>query len=151
MAWFGQGRSTIEWQEYRDDILFYKWPETQIKDGAHLIVRPGQKAIFYANGVVGAVFEQQGNFDIFSEIVPFYSALKGWLELRGDSGMRAEVYFVNSKELLLPWGTRQRIMIPTPEVPTGIPVGCNGNLIVEFRDYQKFIEQVAGVKESLPG
>ena len=148
MAWFGQGRSTIEWQEYRDDILFYKWPETQIKDGAHLIVRPGQKAIFYANGVVGAVFEQQGNFDIFSEIVPFYSALKGWLELRGDSGMRAEVYFVNSKELLLPWGTRQRIMIPTPEVPTGIPVGCNGNLIVEFRDYQKFIEQVAGVKES---
>ena len=53
MAWFGQGRSTIEWQEYRDDILFYKWPETQIKDGAHLIVRPGQKAIFYADGVVG--------------------------------------------------------------------------------------------------
>ncbi|MDF2613272.1 MAG: hypothetical protein K0S71_1058 [Clostridia bacterium] len=62
--------------------------------------------------------------------------------------MRAEVYFVNSKELLLSWGTRQRIMIPTPEVPSGIPVGCNGNMIVEFRDYQKFIEKVAGVKES---
>lgn len=62
--------------------------------------------------------------------------------------MRAEVYFINSKELMLAWGTRQRIMIPTPEVPSGIPVGCNGNMIVEFRDYQKFIEKVAGVKES---
>lgn len=148
MAWFGQGRSTIEWEEYRDDVLFYKWPETEIKDGSHLILRPGQKAIFYADGVVGAVFEQQGNFDIFSEIVPFFSTLKGWLELRGDTGMRAEIYFVNCKELVLPWGTRQRIMIPTPEVPTGIPVGCNGNLIIEFRDYQRFINQVAGIKNT---
>lgn len=60
--------------------------------------------------------------------------------------MRAEVYFVNAKELLIPWGTRSRIMIPSPEVPSGIPVGCNGNLIVEFRDYLTFIKKVAGVK-----
>ena len=78
--------------------------------------------------------------------MPFFSTLKGWLSLRGDSGLRAEVYFVNAKELTLPWGTRQRIMIPTPEVPSGIPVGCNGNLVIEFRDYQTFINKVAGVK-----
>lgn len=148
MAWFGQGKDTIEWQEFRDDVLFYKWPANEVKKGAHLIVRPGQKAIFYADGVVGAVFEKQGNFDIMSDIVPFFSTLKGWLALRGDTGMRAEVYFVNSKELMLPWGTRQRIMIPTPEVPSGIPVGCNGNLIITFKDYQKFIEKVAGVKDT---
>lgn len=146
MAWFGQGKDTIEWEEFRDDVLFYKWPANEIKKGAHLIIRPGQKAVFYADGVVGAVFEKQGNFDIATDIVPFSSTLKGWFSLRGDSGMRAEVYFVNAKELMLPWGTRQRIMIPTPEVPSGIPVGCNGNLIVEFRDYQLFIDKVAGVK-----
>ena len=148
MAWFGQGKDTIEWEEFRDDVLFYKWPAKEIKRGSRLIIRPGQKAIFYSDGIVGAVFENQGNFDIYTDIVPFFSTLKGWLSLRGDSGMRAEVYFVNAKELTLPWGTRQRIMIPTPEVPTGVPVGCNGNLVLEFRDYQTFINKVAGVKET---
>lgn len=148
MAWFGQGKDTIEWEEFRDDVLFYKWPAKEIKRGARLILRPGQKAIFYSDGIVGAVFENPGNFDIYTDIVPFFSTLKGWFSLRGDSGMRAEVYFVNAKELTLPWGTRQRIMIPTPEVPTGIPVGCNGNLILEFRDYQTFINKVAGVRET---
>ena len=148
MAWFGQGKDTIEWEEFRDDVLFYKWPGKEIKKGAHLILRPGQKAIFYADGEVGAVFEREGNFDIASEIVPFFSTLKGWFSLRGDSGMRAEVYFVNAKQLLLNWGTRQRVMIPTPQVPAGIPVGCNGNLVVAFRDYQRFIQTVAGVRST---
>lgn len=49
---------------------------------------------------------------------------------------------------MLKWGTRQRIMIPTQEVPSGIPVGCNGNLIVEFRDYVQFINKIAGVKST---
>ena len=146
MSWFGQGKDTIEWEEFRDDVLFYKWPSKEIKHGSRLIVRPGQKAIFYCDGIVGAVFEEQGNFDIYTDIIPFFSTLNGWLSLYGDSGLRAEVYFVNTKELTLPWGTRQRIMIPTPEVPSGIPVGCNGNLIIEFRDYQTFINKVAGVK-----
>lgn len=148
MAWFGQGRDTIEWEEYRDDVLFYKWPAKEIKQGARLIVRPGQKAIFYADGVVGEIFEGQGSFDIMSQIVPFSSTLQGWMALRGDSGMRAEVYFVNAKELTLPWGTRQQIMIPVPQALAGIPIGCNGNLIITFRDYQKFIEKVAGVKDT---
>lgn len=148
MAWFGQGKDTIEWQEFRDDVLFYKWKGKEIKKGSKLIIRSGQKAIFYANGVVEGIFEDPGNFDIASEIVPFLSTLKGVFQLRGDSGLRAEVYFVNAKELLLPWGTRQRIMIPTPEVPSGIPVGCNGNMIIEFRDYLRFIEQVAGIRQT---
>lgn len=83
-----------------------------------------------------------------TEITPFLSSLKGFFQLRGDTGMRAEVYFVNAKELLLTWGTRQRIMIPSPEVPSGIPIGCNGNLVVEFRDYLTFIKKVAGVKST---
>lgn len=146
MAFFGQGKDTIEWLEYRDDVLFYKWQNNEIKRGSRLIIRPGQHAIFYANGAIEGIFKDQGNFDIETEITPFLSTLKGWFQLRGDTGMRAEVYFVNAKELLLKWGTRQRIMIPTPEVPSGIPIGMNGNMIIEFRDYLAFIEKVAGVK-----
>lgn len=148
MAWFGQGKDTIEWDEFRDDVLFYKWPKAEVKKGSKLIIRPGQKAIFFANGKIEGIFEEPGSYDIASEIVPFLSTLKGVFELRGDSGMRAEVYFVNSKELTMSWGTRQRLMIPTPEVPAGIPVGCNGNLVIVFRDYQTFIDKVAGIKDT---
>ncbi|MDR2940097.1 MAG: SPFH domain-containing protein [Clostridiales bacterium] len=148
MAWFGQGKDTIEWDEFRDDVLFYKWPSSEIKKGAKLIIRQGQHAIFFADGRIEGLFKDPGSFDIVTEITPFLSTLKGWFALRGDTGMRAEVYFVNAKELLLPWGTRQRIMIPAPEVPSGIPVGCNGNLIIEFRDYLTFIMKIAGVKST---
>ncbi len=148
MAWFGQGKDTIEWEEFRDDVLFYKWPAKEIKKGSKLVIRQGQHAVFYADGRIEGVFKEPGNFDIVTQIEPFLSTLKGWFSLRGDTGMRAEVYFVNAKELLLPWGTRQRIMIPSPEVPSGIPIGCNGNLIIEFRDYLTFIAKIAGVKST---
>lgn len=148
MVWFGLGKDTIEWEEFRDDVLFYKWPEDEIKKGSKLVIRHGQKAIFYANGVVEGVFEEPGRYDIVSQIVPFLSTLSGWIQLRGDTGLRAEVYFVNAKQLLLPWGTRQRIMIPTQEIPSGIPVGCNGNLVIEFRDYLSFITNIAGIKST---
>jgi membrane protease subunit (stomatin/prohibitin family) len=148
MAWFGQGKDTIEWEEFRDDVLFYKWPANEIKKGSKLVIRTGQNAIFYANGVIDGIFKDEGNFDVETQITPFLSTMKGVFSLRSDTGMRAEVYFVNAKQLLLPWGTRQRIMIPTPEVPSGIPVGCHGNLVVEFRDYLTFIKKVAGVKST---
>jgi membrane protease subunit (stomatin/prohibitin family) len=146
MAWLGQGKDTIEWEEFRDDVLFYKWPAKEIKKGARLVIRSGQNAIFYSNGAIEGIFQDEGNFDIVTQITPFLSTLKGVFSLRGDTGLRAEVYFVNAKEPLLPWGTRQRIMIPTPEAPAGIPVGCNGNLTITFRDYVTFIKKVAGVK-----
>jgi len=148
MAWLGQGKDTVEWEEFRDDVLFYKWPAKELKKGSRLIIRSGQNAIFYSNAAIEGIFKDEGNFDIATQITPFLSTLKGVFSLRGDSGLRAEVYFVNAKELLLPWGTRQRIMIPTPETPSGIPVGCNGNLTIEFRDYVTFIRKVAGVKST---
>ncbi len=148
MALFNQRKDTIEWQEYRQDVLFYKWKNDEIKRGSVLVIRSGQKAIFYAGGRIEGVFETPGTFDIETQIVPFLSSLKGFFTLKKDTGMRAEVYFVNAKELLMNWGTRQRIMIPTTEVPSGIPVGMNGNLVVEFRDYLAFIDKIAGVRHT---
>ena len=148
MGLFSQRKDTIEWEEYRDDVLFFKWGNNEIKRGSKLIIRAGQKAIFYYNGAIEGVFENAGSYDIDTEIVPFLTSLKNIFELKKDSQLRTDIYFVNSKELLLNWGTRQRIMIPTTEVPSGIPVGMNGNLVIEFRDYLKFIEKVAGVRRT---
>lgn len=38
--------NVVEWEEYRDDVIFYKWNNSEIKKGSCLIIRPGQDAIF---------------------------------------------------------------------------------------------------------
>ena len=138
----------MEWIEYRPDVLFYKWKNREIKKGSRLVIRAGQKAIFYSGGRIHGIFENEGTYDIDTQIIPFLTHINAALHLRSDTGERAEVYFVNSKELTLNWGTTQRIMIPTPEVPSGIPVGMNGNMVIYFRDYLAFISKVAGVRDS---
>ena len=53
MGLFNQKKDTVEWIEYRPDVLFYKWKNRVIKKGSRLVIRAGQKAIFYSGG--GAV------------------------------------------------------------------------------------------------
>lgn len=89
----GQLANVVEWQEYRDDVLFWKWTNQEIKKGSKLIIRQGQDAVFMFNGKVEGVFKDEGSFDIESEIVPFLSSLKGfkfWFQQRNES--RSIVY-----------------------------------------------------------
>ena len=73
MGLFGnQFANVVEWEEYRDDILFWKWSNQEIKKGSRLIIRPGQDAIFLYNGKVEGIFTDEGSFDIESEIIPFF-------------------------------------------------------------------------------
>lgn len=50
----GQMANVVEWQEYRDDIIFWKWRNDEIKKGSRLVIRPGQDAIFMYNGKVAS-------------------------------------------------------------------------------------------------
>ena len=72
----GQFSSVVEWKEYSDDIIFWKFPSSEIKKGSRLIIRPGQDAIFMYNGRIEGIFREEGNFDISSDIIPFLSTLK---------------------------------------------------------------------------
>ena len=42
--------NVVEWQEEREDVIFWKWTNNEIKKGSRLIIRPGQDAIFLNNG-----------------------------------------------------------------------------------------------------
>ncbi|MGB9945419.1 SPFH domain-containing protein, partial [Bacillus subtilis] len=98
MSFFrNQLANVVEWEEFRDDMIFYKWNNREIKKGSRLIIRPGQDAVFLNNGRVEGVFQDDGDYDIESEIIPFLSTLKGF-KFGFNSGMRAEVLFVNTKE-----------------------------------------------------
>ena len=91
--------NVVEWQETRDDVMFWKWNNDEIKKGSRLIIRPGQDAIFMYNGKVEGIFEDEGSFDIESQIIPFLSSLKGF-KFGFNSGIRAEVLFINTKMIL---------------------------------------------------
>ncbi|WP_404337765.1 SPFH domain-containing protein [Planococcus rifietoensis] len=148
MAFFGnQFSDVVEWEEFRDDMIFWKWTNKEIKKGSRLIIRPGQDAIFLNNGKVEGIFEQEGEYDIVSEIVPFLSTLKGF-RFGFNSGMRVEVLFVNTKEFTVKWGTKSPINIPAPQLPGGMPIRANGTFHFKVNDYVNLIDKVAGVKDS---
>ena len=105
-----QFANVVEWEEYREDILFWKWTNREIKKGSRLIIKPGQDAIFMYNGKIEGIFKDEGSFDIESQIIPFLSTLKG-IKFGFNSGIRAEVLFINTKEFTIKWGTKQAIKI----------------------------------------
>jgi len=142
----GQFANVVEWQEFRDDMLFWKWSNKEIKKGSRLIIRPGQDAIFLYNGKVEGLFRDDGSYDIESEIIPFLSSLKGF-KFGFNSGLRAEVLFINTKEVLVKWGTRNPVLIPAPGLPGGMPIRSFGTFSCKVADYDALIEKVAGIKQ----
>lgn len=142
----GQLANVVEWEEFRDDMIFWKWTNREIKKGSKLIIRPGQDAIFMNSGRVEGIFKDDGEYDIESQIIPFLSTLKGF-KFGFNSGMRAEVLFVNTKEFQVKWGTKNAINIPAPNMPGGLPIRANGTFTFKVNDYITLIDKIAGVKQ----
>lgn len=148
MSFFkNQFANVVEWEEFRDDMIFWKWSNREIKKGSKLLIRSGQDAIFIHNGKIEGIFEEEGEYSIESDIVPFLSTLKGF-KFGFNSGMRVEVLFVNTKEFTVRWGTQNPILIPTPQLPGGMPIRANGTFNFKVNDYVTLIDKIAGVKNS---
>ena len=141
-----QFANVVEWEEFRDDMIFWKWTNKEIKKGSKLIIRPGQDAIFLYNGKIEGIFEDEGEYDIESQITPFLSTLKGF-KFGFNTGMRAEVLFVNTKEFTVKWGTKNAINIPTTQLPGGMPIRANGTFNFKVDDYIRLIDKIAGVRQ----
>lgn len=141
-----QMANVVEWEEYRDDCIFWKWTNREIKKGSRLIIRAGQDAIFMYNGRIEGIFKDEGSFDIESDIIPFLSTLKGF-KFGFNSGIRAEVLFVNTKEFTVKWGTKNPIAIPTRSLPGGMPIRAFGTFNFKVDDYLCLIDKVAGIKQ----
>ena len=106
----------IEWLDNTRDTLVWRFPryQNEIKNGAQLIVRPGQVAIFVHRGELADVFEP-GSYRLTTDNLPILSTLQGW-KYGFDSPFRSEVYFVNTRQITdLKWGTPNPIMLRDPE------------------------------------
>ncbi len=143
----GQFANVVEWNEHRDDIIFHKWSNNEIKKGSKLILRAGQDAIFMYNGKIEGVFKDEGEYNIETDIIPFLSTLKGF-KFGFNSGLRAEVLFVNTKEFTEKWGTKNPVVLAAPQLnlPGGLPIRAFGNYSFKVDDYITLIDKLAGVK-----
>ncbi|GMU36341.1 MAG: SPFH domain-containing protein [Phycisphaerae bacterium] len=106
----------VEWVDHTRDTLVWRFPRyhNQIKNGAELIVRPGQCAIFVHRGKLADVFEP-GHYALTTQNLPILSTLQGWKH-GFDSPFKSEVYFVNTAQVTdLKWGTPNPIMLRDPD------------------------------------
>lgn len=106
----------IEWIDDTRNTLVWRFPryQNEIKNGAQLIVRPGQMAIFVHRGQVADVFEP-GNYELKTDNLPILSTIMGW-KYGFNSPFRSEVYFVSTRQITdLKWGTPNPIMLRDPE------------------------------------
>ena len=145
MGVFDQFANVVEWEEFRDDVIFWKWSNKELKKSSRLIIRPGQDAIFLYNGRIEGVFTDEGNYELESQIIPFLSTLKGF-KFGFNSGLRAEVLFVNTKEFTVKWGTKSSVLIPTPGMPGGLPIRAFGTFQMKVSDYVALMDKIAGLK-----
>lgn len=102
----------IEWVDDSRHTLVWRFPRyhNEIKNGAQLIVRPGQVAVFVHRGELADVFEP-GHYTLTTDNLPIFSTLAGW-KYGFNSPFRAEVYFVNTRQITdLKWGTPNPIMM----------------------------------------
>jgi membrane protease subunit (stomatin/prohibitin family) len=102
----------IEWVDDSQHTMVWRFPRyhNQIKNGANLIVRPGQQAVFVHRGEIADVFEP-GHYELKTDNMPLLSTLSGWKH-GFDSPFKAEVYFVSTKQITdLKWGTPNPIML----------------------------------------
>ncbi len=102
----------IEWIDDSRHTLVWRFPrfQNEIKNGAQLIVRPGQMAVFVHRGQIADVFEP-GNYQLTTDNLPILSTLQGWKH-GFNSPFRSEVYFVSTRQITdLKWGTPNPVML----------------------------------------
>ncbi len=142
-----QFSNVVEWSEPGEGVLFYKWQNQEIKKGSKLIIRPGQDAIFMYNGVVEGIFEEEGSYDIESDILPFLTTLKSF-KFGFNTPLRAEVLFINTKELLVKWGTKNAINLPAAGLPGGMPIRAFGTFNCRIAEHSVVIDKLAGIRQT---
>jgi len=142
-----QFSNVVEWNDGGDGVLFWKWQNQEIKKGSKLIVRPGQDAIFLYNGRVEGIFEDEGSFDMESDIIPFLTTLKSF-KFGFNTPLRAEVLFINTREQLVKWGTKNAINLPAPGLPGGMPIRAFGTFSCKIAEHDVLIDKLAGIRQT---
>jgi membrane protease subunit (stomatin/prohibitin family) len=136
----------IQWTDDSQDTLVWRFPryENEIKNGAQLIVRESQVAVFVLQGQIADVF-QPGTHTLVTQNLPILSTLAGW-KYGFESPFKAEVYFVSTRTFTdRKWGTQNPIMMRDPEFGP-VRVRAFGAFAVKVKDASIFVKNIAGTE-----
>ena len=134
----------IEWLDDSGNTILYRFPvyQQEIKNGAQLIVRESQTAVFVFEGQVADVFTP-GRYTIDGGNTPILSKLGAW-KFGFNSPMKSEVYFVNTKQFTdMKWGTANPIMLRDADFGI-VRLRAFGAYSLRVADPSGFIKEVAG-------
>src|SRR5215213_1257718 len=134
----------IEWLDPSQNTLLYRFPVAgqEIKNGAQLIVRESQAAVFVFEGQVADVFTP-GRYTIEGGNTPILSKLGAWKH-GFNSPIKSEVYFVNTKQFTdMKWGTSNPIMLRDADFGI-VRLRAFGAYSLRVADPGTFIKEIAG-------
>ena len=137
----------IQWVEAEPGILAYRYPmeDMEIQNGAQLVVRESQKAMFVNEGAVADVFEP-GTHTLTTRTLPILTNLNNWDKLF-ESPFKSDVYFFSLREQIdQKWGTPEPVTIRDKEF--GV-IRLRGNGVYSYRlaDLERFWKNISGTTE----
>jgi membrane protease subunit (stomatin/prohibitin family) len=138
----------IQWTEEADGTLAWRFPMAgmEIQNGAQLVVRESQLAVFVNEGKVADVFGP-GTHKLSTQTLPVLTYLKNWDKLF-ESPFKSDVYFFSTRlQVDQKWGTPQPITIRDADFGA-VRLRAFGNYTFRIADPKLFHTEISGTRES---
>jgi membrane protease subunit (stomatin/prohibitin family) len=136
----------IQWTEDGDDALAWRFPmaDMEIQQGAQLIVRDTQAAVFVHDGVAADVFGP-GRHTIRTPNIPLLTDLRHWTK-RFESPFKSDVYFFSTRlRLNQTWGTAAPVTLRDAEFGA-VQVRAHGIYSYRIAVPRLFFQRVSGTR-----
>jgi membrane protease subunit (stomatin/prohibitin family) len=134
----------IEWVDDSRDTMVYRFPvyAKEIKNGAKLVVREGQAAVFIREGQLTDV-KFPGMYTLDTKNLPILSTLLGW-KYGFESPFKCEIYFVATRLFTdLKWGTQNPIMMRDQDFGV-VRLRAFGSYALKISEPGTFIKEIVG-------
>jgi len=137
----------LQWTEEGDGTLAWRYPmaDMEIQNGATLVVRESQMALFVNEGRIADLFGP-GTYRLGTQTLPLLTNLQNWDKLF-ESPFKSDVYFFSTREQLdQKWGTPQPVTVRDAEFGA-VRLRAFGNYSFRIADPKLFHSDISGTRE----
>jgi membrane protease subunit (stomatin/prohibitin family) len=137
----------IQWTESETGVLAWRYPmaDMEIQNGAQLVVRETQQAVFIDEGRLADQFNA-GTHTLTTRTLPVLTNLKNWDKLF-ESPFKADVYYFSLREQIdRKWGTTQPITVRDREFGP-LRIRAFGNYAFKIVETEPFWRKLSGTTE----
>ena len=137
----------LQWTEDSQGVLAWRYPmaDQEIQNGARLVVRESQLALFVDEGRVADVFGP-GSYRLSTQTLPLLTNLRHWDKLF-ESPFKSDVYFFSTRQQIdCKWGTPQPVTVRDPEFGA-VRLRAFGHYAYRVVDPVRFQRELSGTRE----